>query len=73
MKKRCKQEKETLKMALTYVPTPEGGSIIGDERLNFRVRNGAGCDPLSKSTTKREKAIAMIFSLLAETGVVNIT
>jgi hypothetical protein len=28
-------------------------SIIGAERLNFRVRNGNGCFPLASTTTKR--------------------
>ena len=42
-----------LKVALTYFPTPVGGSIIGAERLNFRVRYGTGCDPLAGNTTER--------------------
>ena len=43
----------SLKVASTYVPTPERCSIIGDASLNFRVRNGAGCFPRSNDTTKR--------------------
>ena len=50
---------ESLRVALTYVPTPEGRSIIGAGRLNFRVRNGAGCDPPANSTTERRKSIVM--------------
>ena len=36
--------------AATYIPTPEGCSIISDERLSFQVRNGAGRFPLSIAT-----------------------
>ena len=36
--------------AATYIPTPEGSSIIGDERLDFQVRYGAGYCPLSVAT-----------------------
>jgi hypothetical protein len=31
--------------ATTYVPTQLPCSIIGPARLNFRVRDGNGCDP----------------------------
>ena len=43
-------------MASTYIPTSVAGSIIGDERLNFQVRDGAGCDPHSSDTIKRGKS-----------------
>jgi hypothetical protein len=46
-------------VAATYVPTSVTGSIIGDERLDFQVRNGAGYDPLSNPTTKRNKDTVM--------------
>ena len=29
------------------LPGPEGPSTIGDASLNFRVRDGNGCDPCS--------------------------
>ena len=50
-----KRNEEKLKVAATYIPTSVAGSIIGDERLDFQVRNGAGYDPLSRPTTKRIK------------------
>ena len=52
-----------LKVAPTYVPTSVAGSIIGAGRLNFRVRNGAGCDPPASSTTEREKHTWVCLSL----------
>ena len=45
---------DKLKVAATYVSTDVACSIIGDGRLNFQVRNGAGCDPPSSPTTKRK-------------------
>ena len=44
-----------LKVAATYIPTDVACSIIGDGRLDFQVRNGAGYDPPSSPTTKRSK------------------
>ena len=44
-----------LKVAATYIPTDVACSIIGDGRLDFQVRNGAGYDPPSNPTTKRDK------------------
>ena len=41
-------------MAATYIPTDVACSIIGDGRLDFQVRNGAGYDPPSSPTTKRK-------------------
>lgn len=38
--------------ATTYFPTPERCSIIGSSRLNFRVRDGNGCDPADTITGK---------------------
>lgn len=38
--------------AATYFPTPERCSIIGSSRLNFRVRDGNGCDPTDTTTGK---------------------
>ena len=32
------------------VPLPHGSSIIGLGGLNFRVRDGNGCDPSGKAT-----------------------
>ena len=34
------------------LPPSHPGSTIGAERLNFRVRNGNGCDPLAMATEK---------------------
>ena len=36
--------------AATYVSSPERASIMSDEGLSFRVRNGAGRFPLSIAT-----------------------
>ena len=44
-----------LKVAATYISTDVACSIIGDGRLDFQVRNGAGYDPPSSPTTKRIK------------------
>ena len=41
-------------MAATYISTDVACSIIGDGRLDFQVRNGAGYDPPSSPTTKRK-------------------
>ncbi len=41
-----------LNPATSYFPTPERCSIIGSNRLNFRVRDGNGCDPVDKITGK---------------------
>ena len=38
--------------ATSYFHTPERCSIIGSNRLNFRVRDGNGCDPVDKITGK---------------------
>ena len=38
--------------AASYFPTPERCSIIGSSRLNFRVRDGNGCDPTDRITGK---------------------
>ena len=38
--------------ATSYFPTSQQGSIIGSSRLNFRVRDGNGCDPTDKITGK---------------------
>ena len=43
-----------LKVAATYISTDVAWSIIGDGRLDFQVRNGAGYDPPSSPTTKRK-------------------
>ena len=53
-----------LKVAATYIPTDVACSIIGDGRLDFQVRNGAGYDPPSSPTTKRSKNIALMFLIL---------
>src|SRR5258706_15783919 len=38
--------------ATSYFPTTESCSIIGSSRLNFRVRDGNGCDPTDNITGK---------------------
>ena len=50
-------------MAATYIPTSVACSIIGDGRLDFQVRNGAGYDPPSSPTTKRDKDTLVCLSL----------
>ena len=52
-------------MAATYIPTSVACSIIGDGRLDFQVRNGAGYDPPSSPTTKRSKNTLMCLILFA--------
>ena len=43
--------------ATTYFPTRETCSIIGSSRLNFRVRDGNGCDPADTITGKLVEAL----------------
>ena len=43
--------------AATYFPTTESCSIIGSSRLNFRVRDGNGCDPADTTTGKLVEAV----------------
>ena len=50
IKKNKEEKSPTGNYAATYIPTPEGCSIISDERLSFQVRNGAGRFPLSIAT-----------------------
>ena len=58
-------------MASTYVPTPVGGSIIGDVRLDFQVRDGAGYCPHSSDTIKRDKmAYKVILALLIKLEII---
>ncbi len=52
-------------MAATYISTDVACSIIGDGRLDFQVRNGAGYDPPSSPTTKREMNTNVYMSLFA--------
>ena len=52
-------------MAATYISTDVACSIIGDGRLDFQVRNGAGYDPPSSPTTKRDKDTDVCLSLFA--------
>ena len=54
-----------LKVAATYISTDVACSIIGDGRLDFQVRNGAGYDPPSNPTTKRSKNTKMCLLLSA--------
>ena len=49
-----KRIRKKLKVAATYISTSVACSIIGDGRLDFQVRNGAGYDPPSSPTTKRK-------------------
>ena len=60
-----KKEVVKLKVAATYISTDVACSIIGDGRLDFQVRNGAGYDPPSSPTTKRTKSIVMRLVLFA--------
>ena len=46
-----------INVAATYFSTPVRRSIIGPPSLNCRVRDGNGCDPWGKATTKGEKGI----------------
>ena len=41
-----------LNPATSYFPTTESCSIIGSDRLNCRVRDGNGCDPIDIITGK---------------------
>jgi hypothetical protein len=50
-------------VAATYISTSVACSIIGDGRLDFQVRNGAGYDPPSSPTTKRDKDTMMCLAL----------
>ena len=43
--------------ATSYFPTTESCSIIGSNRLNFRVRDGNGCDPTDNITGKLGEAV----------------
>ena len=54
-----------LKVAATYFSTDVACSIIGDGRLDFQVRNGAGYDPPSSPTTKRKINTVMFMFLSA--------
>ena len=54
-----------LKVAATYISTDVACSIIGDGRLDFQVRNGAGYDPPSNPTTKRNKDTNVCLFLIA--------
>ena len=57
-------DEEPCGLAATYVPTPERCSIMSEEGLSFRVRNGAGRFPLSIATrTRKEKITEVSFSL----------
>ena len=56
-------DKKTQEQAATYVSTTESCSIISDEALDFRVRNGAGYFHLSVTTCKLSKEDILIYSL----------
>ena len=60
-----KEVVKKLKVAATYISTDVACSIIGDGRLDFQVRNGAGYDPPSSPTTKRSKSTVMRLILFA--------
>ena len=53
-----------LKVAATYISTDVACSIIGDGRLDFQVRDGAGYDPPSSPTAKRSKDTEVCLILL---------
>ena len=59
------KESKNFKEAATYIPNSDRVSIIGDGRLDFQVRNGAGYDPPSSPTTKRDKNTDVCLSLFA--------
>ena len=65
-------EIKKLKVAATYIPTSVACSIIGDGRLDFQVRNGAGYDPPSSPTTKRDKDTVVYLSLFALVSLSNL-
>ena len=65
-----KVKEDSLRVALTYVPTDVACSIIGAGRLDFRVRNGAGYDPPASSTTER-RINTLVFMLLSFEKLVN--
>ncbi len=52
--------------ATSYFPTPERCSIIGSSRLNFRVRDGNGCDPTDNITGKLGEAVSVVEGQLSE-------
>ena len=49
------KKREEIKEAATYIPNPDRASIIGDGRLDFQVRKGAGYNPPSRPTSKKSK------------------
>ncbi|BDY13840.1 hypothetical protein HCR_21520 [Hydrogenimonas cancrithermarum] len=62
-------KKETSSPAPTYLPTPEGCSIISAEGLDFQVRDGAGYNPLAIGTgTKRGKTTLIGLALFARSN-----
>ena len=69
MKKPARNERAFLEIdpATTYFPTPERCSIIGSNRLNYRVRDGNGCDPVDTITGKmvgsRQMAVGSLKNL----------
>ena len=67
IKKKIKRfvEKKESKEAATYIPNPDRISIIGDGRLDFQVRKGAGYDPPSRPTSKKLKYIWNILKFLS--------
>ena len=54
-------KKKEIKEAATYIPNPDRISIIGDGRLDFQVRKGAGYDPPSRPTSKKCKNKKVLF------------
>ena len=59
------KKKKEIKAAATYIPNPDRTSIIGDGRLDFQVRNGAGYNPPSRATAKKCKYILYILKFLS--------
>ncbi len=49
--------------ATSYSPTPERCSTIGSSRLNFRVRDGNGCDPTDNITGKLIKIYKSVITI----------
>ena len=49
-------QKQKKKPAAPYSPAGESRSTLGEEALDFRVRNGNGYDSLSVATGKNRKA-----------------
>ena len=52
-------KKDKKKPAASYSRTGESRTTLGDGALNFRVRNGNGCDNSSMATGKNRKSLEL--------------